>query len=78
MTKKTQASFEEALERLEEIVRAMEEGKLTLDETSKLYEEGVKLAAYCKGRLNLMRNKVTMLSEEDGTVKEVEFDDADE
>ena len=45
-TKKAQVSFEEALERLEDIVQQMEDGKLTLDETSKLYEEGVRLAAH--------------------------------
>jgi exodeoxyribonuclease VII small subunit len=78
MTKKAQVSFEEALARLEEIVQAMEGGNLTLDETAKLYEEGVRLAALCKGKLSLMRNKATMLEAEDGAMKEVEFDDADE
>jgi exodeoxyribonuclease VII small subunit len=78
MVKKAQISFEEALSRLEEIVQLMEDGKLSLDETAKLYEEGVKLAALCKGRLSLMRNKATMLQEEDGSMKEVAFDDADE
>ena len=78
MAKKTQSSFEEALSRLEEIVRRMEDGKLTLEETSRLYSEGVKLAALCKSRLSITRKKVTMLSEEDGSVKEVVFDDADE
>jgi exodeoxyribonuclease VII small subunit len=76
--KKAQISFEESLARLENIVQAMEDGKLTLDETSKLYEEGIQLAAYCKGRLTLMRNKATKLAEEDGVLKEVDFDDADE
>jgi exodeoxyribonuclease VII small subunit len=56
----------------------MEEGKLTLDETMALYEEGVRLAASCKSRLNLARNKVMMLVEENDEVKEVEFNGADE
>ena len=78
MAKKAQGSFEEGLSRLEEIVKAMEEGKLSLDESMALYEEGVKLAAACKGRLNLARNKVTMLIEDNNDVKEVDFHDADE
>ena len=78
MTKKPQISFEEALSQLEEIVSRMEDGKLTLEETSRLYSEGVKLAALCKVRLNLAREKVTLLSEGDGLMKEVAFDDADE
>jgi exodeoxyribonuclease VII small subunit len=78
MARKAQVSFEEALSRLEEIVQAMENGKMTLDETAKLYEEGIRLAVLCKSRLNLMRKKVTMLAEEDGALKEVDFDDTDE
>jgi exodeoxyribonuclease VII small subunit len=78
MAKKAQVPFEEALTRLEEIVRRLESGKLTLDETTALYEEGVKLAAQCKGRLNIARNKVTMLAGEENDLKEVDFDDADE
>ena len=40
-------SFEEALGRLEETVRALESGGLSLEEATKLYEEGVKLARVC-------------------------------
>ncbi len=78
MAKKAQATFEESLARLEEIVKQMESGKLTLDESMSLYEEGVKLAAACKGRLNLARNKVMMLVDDQNEIKEVEFDDSDE
>lgn len=78
MTKKAQVSFEDALARLEEIVKRMESGKLTLDETTALYEEGIRLAACCKSKLTIARNKVMMLTEEKNTMKEVEFNDADE
>lgn len=78
MAKKAQVPFEEALERLDEIVRRMESGKLTLDETVALYEEGVKLADACKSKLNLTRNKVMMLTEENNNMKEVEFNEVDE
>jgi exodeoxyribonuclease VII small subunit len=78
MTKKAQVSFEESLARLEEIVRKMEGGKLTLDETTVLFDEGVKLTALCKGKLAIARNKVMMLTQENNNMKEVEFNDADE
>ena len=39
--------FEEALGRLEETVRALESGGLSLEEATKLYEDGVKLARVC-------------------------------
>jgi exodeoxyribonuclease VII small subunit len=78
MAKKAQISFEDALSRLEEIVKRMEGGKLTLDETAALYEEGIKLAAYCKSRLTIARNKVMMLTQDNNSMKEVEFNDADE
>jgi exodeoxyribonuclease VII small subunit len=78
MPRKTQATFEEALERLEEIVRKMEGGKLTLDESMALYEEGVKLSGICKSKLDISRKKVMMLVEENNTMKEVAFDETDE
>ena len=40
-------SFEEELGRLEETVRALESGGLRLEEATKLYEDGVKLARVC-------------------------------
>ena len=52
MAKKTK-SFEEALSRLEEIVDAMEEGELSLDETVKLYKEGVEMASVCSEKLSV-------------------------
>jgi exodeoxyribonuclease VII small subunit len=78
MAKKAQVSFEDALARLDEIVRLLEGGKLTLDETVSLYEEGMKLSDFCKGKLTIARNKVMILTQENNNMKEVEFNDADE
>ncbi|HDN79907.1 MAG: exodeoxyribonuclease VII small subunit [Chloroflexi bacterium] len=41
-------SFEQAYHKLEEIVRRLEEGDLSLDDSIALYEEGVKLAQFCE------------------------------
>ncbi|MHB1190722.1 MAG: exodeoxyribonuclease VII small subunit, partial [Armatimonadota bacterium] len=51
-------TFEVAIERLEEIVRALDGGESTLDESLALYEEGVKLARFCSARLTDARGKL--------------------
>lgn len=67
-------SFEQALERLEEIVEALEEGEPPLADAIKLYEEGSTLAAHCRTELERAELKVTALREKtDGTEVEEEF-----
>ena len=53
--------FEKKLSRLEEIVQKMEKGELALEESLKLFEEGVKLSRECHQRLNEAEAKVKML-----------------
>ncbi len=53
--------FETKLNRLEEIVHKMEKGDLALDESLKLFEEGVKLSRECHQRLNEAESKVKLL-----------------
>ena len=45
-------SFETAMTRLEQIVRELEDGKVSLDDSLKLYEEGIALVRLCSGRLD--------------------------
>ena len=45
-------SFEKRLKRLEEIVEKMEEGEISLDDSLKLFEEGVKLSKECNQDLD--------------------------
>jgi len=56
-------SFEVLLKRLEEIVEKMEDGGLSLDESMKLYEEGIKKADKLTAKLADARNKVMKLVE---------------
>lgn len=58
---KKAASFEQSLKRLEEIVDKLEGEELALDESLKLFEEGVKLAETCSNRLDDAEKKVTLL-----------------
>ncbi len=53
--------FEEALQKLEAIVAKMEEGDLSLEEALKEFEEGVRLAKFCTGKLDEAERKVEKL-----------------
>jgi exodeoxyribonuclease VII small subunit len=70
---KTELTFEEALDKLEEIVAKIEEGELSLNDCLAEYEKGIKLAAFCAAELKAAKAKVEKLQKEnDGTVKAVE------
>ena len=67
-------TFEEAVARLEQIVRAMEDGKLSLDEALAAFEEGIALVRFCNGKLDSAEQRVRiLLSGEDGTLQEQDF-----
>lgn len=53
--------FEKRLKRLEEIVEMMEQGDLALENSLKLFEEGVKLTKECHQQLNEAEQKVKLL-----------------
>ena len=53
--------FEKKLNRLEEIVLKMEKGDLALDESLKLFEEGVKLSRECHSQLTKAEAQVKKL-----------------
>ncbi len=53
--------FEEALAKLEEIVKRMESGELTLDESLEAFEEGVRLSRLCAERLDEAERRVEAL-----------------
>ncbi len=65
---KTVKSFEAALRRLEEIVDTLESGELSLEESIKIFEEGVGLTRTCSKQLETAEQKVTtLLAEAEGT-----------
>lgn len=51
-TESEKRSFEQMLARLEEIVRALEKGEVSLEQSMTLYTEGAELIRVCTGRLN--------------------------
>lgn len=62
-------SFEEALSRLEEIVKTLEGGDLALDDSLKIFEEGIALSRFCMKRLEEVEKKVEiLLKDQNGTL----------
>ena len=60
--------FEEALEKLSALVEKMESGDLSLEESLKIFEEGIKLSKDCQNALSDAEKKVqALLLEEDQT-----------
>ena len=73
--------FEEAMERLEQIVEGLEGGDLTLEESLKIFEEGMNLIRFCSKKLEEAEQKVTLLIKESGgklTQQPFEMEDKEE
>ena len=67
-------SFEQKLQRLEQIVRAMEQGDVPLDESMKLFQEGTELVRGCFKLLDEAQLKVnTILANAQGELVQEEF-----
>jgi len=78
-SEKKDGSFEKDLEGLEEIVGALEEGGLSLDESLKRFEEGIKLSRKCEKALSEAEKKIEVLTKKaDGSLEAAPFDDAGE
>ena len=67
-------SFEDSLKKLESIVEQLEKGDLALEDSLKLFEQGVGLSAACKKELDAAEGKVQMLvKQRDGSMKAEPF-----
>lgn len=56
-----QLTFEEAYEALEKIAERLGEGNVALDESIKLYEEGMRLSKYCSEKIESAKQKIETL-----------------
>ena len=67
-------TFEESMQRLEQIVRAMERGDVPLEESLKLFQEGTELVRSCNELLDNAQLQVKMImTAPDGTPREEDF-----
>ncbi|HEY0784639.1 MAG TPA: exodeoxyribonuclease VII small subunit [Acidobacteriaceae bacterium] len=68
------ATFEESLKQLETIVGKLERGDLALEESIKLFEEGMRLSSDCKDQLDKAEGKVQiLLRQRDGSLEAQPF-----
>lgn len=71
---RSQSSFEGAIARLEEIVRALEIGQAPLDTSLALFEEGISLVKLCNRKLDEAEQKIKILqAAPDGTMTAQDF-----
>lgn len=66
-------NFEETMKGLEEVVQALENGNLNLDESIKEFEKGMKLSKDASKYLEDAEKKITILVNKDSEIKEEDF-----
>ena len=67
--------FESSLKKLEDIVKKLEGGALSLEDSLKAFEEGVRYAAFCSGKLDEAERRVDiLLKQKDGSLKREPFE----
>ncbi|MBP7764100.1 MAG: exodeoxyribonuclease VII small subunit [Deltaproteobacteria bacterium] len=69
--------FEDALEKLENIVKEMEAGELPLDSALKSFEEGIRLVRFCSAKLEETQRRVDELLEKENSLMTKDFQDED-
>ena len=72
------ADFEKSIAELDEIVKQLEKGDLSLDEMLALFEKGVSLSAACNKMLDEAEKKINILVKKDNEIVKQEFKGLDE
>lgn len=70
---KSEKNFEELMCELEEITSKLETDKLSLDESVKLFEEGMKISKECNEKLEDAEKRITILLKTNDEIKEENF-----
>ena len=68
-------SFEESIEKLEDIANKLESGELDLDSSLKIFEEGIKISNNCSKMLEKAEKKITILLENGEKITEENFEE---
>ena len=66
-------TFEDQIEKLEQIVQELEKGDLSLEDSVNKFEEGIKISKECNKTLEEAEKKITILVKEQEEVKEEDF-----
>ncbi|MCI1959526.1 MAG: exodeoxyribonuclease VII small subunit [Clostridia bacterium] len=76
---KKKMTYEEAVSRIEEIVSKLENEQVPLDESIKLYKEGMELSLFCSKKLDRAQKEVEELKKDtEGNFYTEPFDNSDE
>lgn len=67
------SSFEQAVAELEEIVKKLEKGELTLDDSISCFQRGVELTKFCSKKLDEAERSITMMIESENGIVEKEM-----
>ncbi|MBU0674769.1 MAG: exodeoxyribonuclease VII small subunit [Proteobacteria bacterium] len=67
-------NFEESLARLEEITEVLEKGELSLEQSLKMFNEGIKLVEFCHTKLDEAQGQVDLLLKKNGRMEPVPFE----
>ena len=78
MPKAKKIDFEASLGQLEQMVEQMEDGELSLEESLKAFERGVKLTRECQQALQEAEQKVQLLSEQNGDLVATPFSELED
>jgi exodeoxyribonuclease VII small subunit len=74
----TKLTFEKAMEQLEKIVASMETEALSLEQSLKKFEEGMKLSQYCSQKLEETEKKISLImGKKDEDIEEISFENLD-
>ena len=66
--------FEDAMKELEDVVKRLESGDLSLEESLKIFEEGIALSRYCFKKLEEAEKRVSILIKNEEGIKRVPFE----
>ena len=73
MSEKKELNFEELIEKLEDITNKLEKEQLSLDDSVKLYEEGMRISKECNTKLEDAEKRITVLINDNDEIKEENF-----
>ena len=77
-TRKRSINFEDSIKQLEALVETLETGNLSLENSLKSFEKGIKITRDCQTALANAEQRVRILtSEEDGVIKTADFTEED-
>ena len=72
MAKEKELNFEENLEKLEELVKDLENGNVPLDDAINKYQEAMKIAKVCDEKLKYAEEAITKIVKDDNSVEDFE------